>query len=305
MNKKYTVITPQHQLYSPTAGWLSKMVSLPFGRSRWISRYFVLLDSELRFYKDEYSEVASQVLNLRQIAQVIPASTLQHPFCFRLEPKQQPGDHVLKPWIMECKSESDMETWICAIQSRIIKYSPAPSPLLLHQKSPTKSNASNRNVSIASLDSVRMTSPEVYRMPMLPLRCTNLIRGEEDDSTRESLLSRRNKKLAPIVTQSSSSSFICSPQPSLPLYSSSISAVSSTSTLPSPTGAVLGYSLLISPGIIDRYSNYTSKDAGNNQAPLVSQGVLEVQHQEKKECDTISLESSSPTYLMYKKRFRL
>lgn len=39
--------------YLPVAGWLTKMISLPFGRSRWISRFFVLLDSELRFYKDE------------------------------------------------------------------------------------------------------------------------------------------------------------------------------------------------------------------------------------------------------------
>lgn len=38
---------------APVAGWLTKMISLPFGRSRWISRFFVLLDSELRFYKDE------------------------------------------------------------------------------------------------------------------------------------------------------------------------------------------------------------------------------------------------------------
>lgn len=304
MNNNLTVITPQYESFSPTAGWLSKMVSLPFGRSRWISRFFVLLDSELRFYKDEHSESSSQVLNLRQIAQVIPASTLQHPYCFRLEPKQQQRDHVLRPWIIECKSEIDMESWVSAIKSRIIKYSPASSPLLLHQQSPTKLLMTNRIVSTSSVNSTMVASPEVYRMPVLPLRCTNMIWGEEDDSTKESLLSRRNKKLTPIVTQSSSSS-TCSPQPSLPLYSGSLSDISSSSTLPSPTGAVLGCSLLISPGIIDRYSNYTSKETNNNQTALVTQGVLGVEHQKKKQCDTISVESSSPTYLMYKKRFHL
>lgn len=47
------LMTPNHDSLSPVAGWLSKMTHLPFGRSRWNSRFFVLLDSELRFYKDE------------------------------------------------------------------------------------------------------------------------------------------------------------------------------------------------------------------------------------------------------------
>lgn len=40
---------------STFAGMLAKMIPLPFGRSRWVSRYFVLLDSELRLYKDPVS----------------------------------------------------------------------------------------------------------------------------------------------------------------------------------------------------------------------------------------------------------
>ncbi|KAG1059757.1 hypothetical protein G6F42_028197 [Rhizopus arrhizus] len=154
---KTTIVSPHYESFSPAAGWLSKMVSLPFGRSRWISRFFVLLDSELRFYKDEHSESSSQVLNLRQIAQIIPASTLQHPYCFRLEPKQQQREHGLRPWIIECKSEIDMEMWMAAIKSRINKYSPASSPLLLP---PTQTK---RIVSIASVNSVIMASPEVYQ----------------------------------------------------------------------------------------------------------------------------------------------
>lgn len=306
------VNTPLHESFSPTAGWLSKMSSLPFGRSRWISRFFVLLDSELRFYKDEHSESPSQILNLRQIAQVIRAPTLNHPYCFRLEPKQSQKNHASRPWIIECKSEVDMETWVSAIQSRINKYSPASSPLSLNLDSPAKPIMTSRVVSTASVNSITMTSPEVYRMPALPLRCINMVRGEESEddeeeqnSIKQSLLSRRNKKLAPIITRPSCSAN-CSPQSSLPLYSGSLSAISSSSTLPSPTGAVLGSSQLISPGIIDRYSNYVSKEnIKNNQTPVVTQGVVRVHHQEKKQSGTISLESSSPTYLMYKKRFHL
>jgi hypothetical protein len=37
----------------PITNWLSKLTSLPFGRTRWISRFFVLLDNEIYVYKDE------------------------------------------------------------------------------------------------------------------------------------------------------------------------------------------------------------------------------------------------------------
>lgn len=40
---------------TPMAGWLAKMTPLPFGKSRWQDRFFVLLDTELRYYKDEVS----------------------------------------------------------------------------------------------------------------------------------------------------------------------------------------------------------------------------------------------------------
>ena len=38
---------------APLAGRLAKLATLPLGRTRWRYCYFVLLDSELRFYKDE------------------------------------------------------------------------------------------------------------------------------------------------------------------------------------------------------------------------------------------------------------
>lgn len=53
MSSIHTTTTTTNSTTAPVAGWLTKMISLPFGRSRWISRFFVLLDSELRFYKDE------------------------------------------------------------------------------------------------------------------------------------------------------------------------------------------------------------------------------------------------------------
>ncbi|KAI7895529.1 uncharacterized protein EV154DRAFT_599133 [Mucor mucedo] len=265
---------------TPVAGWLTKMIPLPFGRSRWISRFFVLLDSELRFYKDEHSDTASQILNLRSVCQVIPAPTTQRPFCFRLEPQKYTIGSMSRPWIIECKSETDMENWIAAIQSRITKYaspssSPSSSPAILSPKTPHETN-STRVVSIYSM--VNNVSPEIYRVAALPLRCTNLT---FDDQEKESLLIRRNKKLAPIVTQQQAEA------PQLSAYSSA------SSITPSPTGAVLGP--LISPSIIERYSQYNHKSS--RPLPIITKGVYNDVREED--------EPSSPTYLMYKKRFGL
>ncbi|KAI9248339.1 hypothetical protein EDC94DRAFT_624998 [Helicostylum pulchrum] len=267
--------------YLPVAGWLTKMISLPFGRSRWISRFFVLLDSELRFYKDEHSDTTSQILNLRTVCQVIPTPTPQHPFCFRLEPRQYTTENVSRPWIIECKSEVDMESWVSAIQNRIKKYasptsSASSSPAILSPKTPRPSETQHATRIISTYSIVNNTAPEFYRVTALPLRCTNLTFDEQE---KESLLDRRNKKLAPIVTQQK----VESPQP--------LSACFSSIT-PSPTGAVLGP--LISPGIIGRYSQYNNQ---NHPLPLMTKGASLPQQ--------VKEEPSSPTYLLYKRKFHL
>jgi hypothetical protein len=205
---------------------------------------------------------------------VIPAPTANHPYCFRLEPKQQ-TQQQLRPWIIECKSEMDMDNWVAAIKTRIMKYTPVSSPSSLIFSPALSPKQSNRST-IQSIDSLVVAAPEFYRMPALPLRCTNLTKEE---AKKDSLLMRRNKKLAPIVTLSS-------PQHNdVPLSSAS----SCSSLIPSPTGAVLG-PLLNSPC---NYSRSNISTTSNN-----TKG--------EQECDTLSLESSSsPTYLMYKKKFRL
>ncbi|KAI8087033.1 uncharacterized protein B0P05DRAFT_569938 [Gilbertella persicaria] len=275
------------------------MISLPFGRTRWISRYFVLLDSELRFYKDEHSDSPVQVLNLRQVYQVIPAPNAQHPFCFRLEPSQQ--GQWIKPWVIECKNEFDMKNWLAAIKNRL-----------------KKNNEDKRSHRAASTISVTDASPEMYRLPTLPLRCTNL--ESERTVKKEPLLSRRKQTLAPIVTDPS---FLFQPQLTIspPILNqkrrrSSFllpSSVSSASTVPSPTGAVIGpldiphddMSKPVKPSL--SYAQYVSStilldriQQKDSYKQLVPQPSL--QKGQQKECE-VSLES--PTFLTYKRRFRL
>lgn len=146
-----------------------------------------------------------------------------------------------------------MDLWVSSIQSRIMKYNDKPS-----------------------VKSMIIASPEVYRLPTLPLRCTNQPEQEEEQL---SLLTRRKKSLAPILTA--------------PLHNAPDAIIASPIT-PSPTGAILGcynynntsktainFTTLISPSIIDQYVPCIKRQNANNESP------------------------SSPTYLMYKKKFHL
>ena len=155
-----------------------------------------------------------------------------------------------------------METWISAIQYRLFKHNNCSSgSSSIHSSLPSSPKTPNDRI-VSHYSIANITTPEFYRVATLPLRCTNLTL--DDDEEKDSLLMRRRKKLAPIVTQHEKD--ILTPPPS------------STVTV-SPTGAVLG-TLLISPSIIDRYSQYPTAT-----------------HQDDK-CE-------SPTYTMYKKKFHL
>ncbi|KAI8885874.1 PH-domain-containing protein [Backusella circina FSU 941] len=156
-------------LVFPASGWLKKKIYLPLGGSRWALRYFILLDSELRFYKDEYTSSPSHILDMKQVDQIIPIPTTHRPYCFRIDRLKNK-----KSWVLDCNSQSDLEAWILALKKRL-----------------------DRIAKTTCSESIT-TSPQVYREPTLPLRCVNL--DQEAVTKASSLLSRRNKYLAPIRT---------------------------------------------------------------------------------------------------------
>ncbi|KAL9558546.1 hypothetical protein MBANPS3_000836 [Mucor bainieri] len=109
---------------TPLSGWLQKLTTTnAFGASRWQSRYFVLLDSEMRYYKDEHSVTASRTVNLGDISKVIMTSSPNHPYSFRLEPTlyAQQSKNQKKIWTMECRSATELELWVSAINYRLCK----------------------------------------------------------------------------------------------------------------------------------------------------------------------------------------
>ncbi|KAI7905955.1 uncharacterized protein BX663DRAFT_498276 [Cokeromyces recurvatus] len=106
----------------PCSGWLSKLTHSPFGTARWQSRYFVLLDTEMRYYKDEHSSNASKTINLHDISNVIIMTrTPGHPYVFRLEPTTTHRGYQKKVWTIECKSQCELDAWVSVIQFRLSK----------------------------------------------------------------------------------------------------------------------------------------------------------------------------------------
>lgn len=114
---------------TPLSGWLQKLTTAnTFGASRWQSRYFVLLDSEMRYYRDEHAVTASRTVNLRDVAKVIITNSPNHPYSFRLEPtlyaqQHQSTKNQRKIWTIECQSETELDLWVSAINYRLCKLS--------------------------------------------------------------------------------------------------------------------------------------------------------------------------------------
>ncbi|KAI8364488.1 hypothetical protein EDC96DRAFT_510871 [Choanephora cucurbitarum] len=106
---------------APRSGWLSKLTTgNAFCASRWQSRYFVLLDSEMRYYKDEHSTNASRTISLREVTNVSLVSLPNRPYCFRLEPvKTVDSKKQQKVWTIACQSEYELESWVSAINCRL------------------------------------------------------------------------------------------------------------------------------------------------------------------------------------------
>lgn len=110
----------------PCSGWLNKLsTNNTFGTSRWQSRYFVLLDTELRYYKDEHAVHASRTIDLHDIAKVIKLSITNRKYCFKLEPTlyyqhYHPSSATTKKvWTIECQSEHELDSWMTAIETRL------------------------------------------------------------------------------------------------------------------------------------------------------------------------------------------
>lgn len=160
------------------SGWLSKLTTNnAFGTSRWQARYFILLDSELRYYKNEHSTIASKTINLRDIAKVtIVQDISNHPYALRLEPTLYFQNHPLlknqkkKYWLLACQSEKDLKNWVDAINlrlSKLLSYDVEESDeeelVLSPTTQPFSTPEENRQQPFMSLDTALEVQPRIKK----------------------------------------------------------------------------------------------------------------------------------------------
>ncbi|KAI8137492.1 hypothetical protein BJV82DRAFT_674712 [Fennellomyces sp. T-0311] len=257
---------------APLAGWLAKLTALPFGRSRWQQRFFVLLDSELRYYKDEHSDSASHVLSLHGVREVIQMALPNHSFCLRLEPRST----KIKPWTLACASQVDLETWMNALQKRLVR---TPTPDMIGEK---KRRPTNSWFSQPSLDSTPLFDQEYYHaITTSPPVVQPRVRKNPPHS-----LSRRRGVVLPPLTITSYDEYLspitCSDITCSDITCSDISSGDLMFPTPPP---------LSSNTIVDDEEDLV--DRGRSlSAPAIFQKRMDDGE-------------TSPTFLLYKERFRL
>ncbi|KAI9244110.1 hypothetical protein BDA99DRAFT_566362 [Phascolomyces articulosus] len=323
---------------APLAGWLAKLISLPLGRTRWQYRYFVLLDSELRFYKDEHSDSASHVLNLSSVSDIIQLALPNHSFCIRLEPRLTARS---KPWTLACSSQVDLEMWTHALQKRLARsttFIPClHEPLSMdRRKRPTNSwfsqppssfihlddddnttlfdddNNNNMKASIIDEDYYHAITPETVVRPRIQ---KNINKRQPP----RSLSRRRGIYLDPLMIASSPFDYVSTSKDDTDYY---VNALSSFST--SPTTSSSGISLSSSSSSItaavDTYqeddenkifiprSSFSSVSLYEDEEELLdrerSMSAPDILQTTKNKHALVDGETS-PTFLLYKKQFHL
>ncbi|KAI8063275.1 hypothetical protein BC940DRAFT_349139 [Gongronella butleri] len=154
------------------AAWIKKL-TWTMGKSRWQSRYFVLLDTELRYYKDEHATTPSAIISLMDIERVEVVCVAGCRYCVRLCPS---GTSVRKgkPLVMRFDAAIELSTWFHAIQAkRPVKKTIAMPPACL-----ASSFAPSMSSSMLDLHAEAPTAaPNVRRRPPRPAKSLTRRRG--------------------------------------------------------------------------------------------------------------------------------
>ncbi|ORZ26136.1 hypothetical protein BCR42DRAFT_486186 [Absidia repens] len=107
---------------SPKAAWLKKK-TCTMGRTRWQSRFFVLLENELRYYKDEHAVTPKYIWNLREMTEIKQEEAM---CCLSLKPRSSSDRH--KSLMLQFPSRIEMQEWLDHLADRF-QLSPTPLPL--------------------------------------------------------------------------------------------------------------------------------------------------------------------------------
>ncbi|KAJ8658222.1 hypothetical protein O0I10_005904 [Lichtheimia ornata] len=154
-------------LRRPRAGWMTKMMlpcrGIGSTKTRWHRRFFVLLDTELRCYRNEHIETPTYVINLEEMCQVVTlTSSSSRPYCFRLEPIIKQGN---RPLTLACESSEEMASWVEAIRSRLL---PSPSNSPIYTKSISTFDSNKRQASLTRRRGVLLSPIMVHPLDDMP-----------------------------------------------------------------------------------------------------------------------------------------
>ncbi|KAI9478236.1 MAG: hypothetical protein EXX96DRAFT_570116 [Benjaminiella poitrasii] len=269
----------------PCSGWLSKLTHSPFGTARWQSRFFVLLDTEMRYYKDEHSVTASKTINLHDISQIIVMTrTPGHPYVFRLEPISERSNkgYQKKVWTIECKSRYELDAWLGAIHLRLSKLS-------------TKQEESGEQAGLVSPNLQPFSTPEQKRNepPMSLLEVFDHNKVQKESAAAISPQPRLLKRSKPSISRRRG--IILSPldiEERIPILENDVlsSSSSRSSSLPSPISHPTTSSETIAEEEEDIEKSQIGRKALANK--IVAQ-------------DAYIMDASSPTFVHFKERFNL
>ncbi|KAI8343530.1 hypothetical protein BC941DRAFT_465691 [Chlamydoabsidia padenii] len=107
--------------HTPKAAWLKKM-TVTMGKPRWQVRYFVLLETEIRYYKDEHAATPNYIWSLRNVDQVKQITMAGQMYCLSLEPTLTVDDKMKKKdLVLNFQSAFEMHEWQEQIAGRLVR----------------------------------------------------------------------------------------------------------------------------------------------------------------------------------------
>ncbi|KAG2217333.1 hypothetical protein INT45_010782 [Circinella minor] len=325
---------------TPLAGWLAKLTTLSFGRTQWQHCYFVLLDSELRFYKDEHADLASHVLNLKNVKRIIQLELSNRSFCIRLEPYSTAEKN---PWTLACSSQADLEAWIYALQKRLVRSSanissPGFSPVgNLKKKRPTNSWFSQQPSSFFHFDDTdddnisffddsinneynktQQKKSDSYYHTITPSTVVRpRIRKNSKNQSPPSFSRRRGIYLEPLLIASSPFNHVSKNKDDSNHYVHALSSFDSTPTSCSDVSLSSPSLLSLATTAVDTRASADNIKTVRTSLPLSSSMTDSCENLDRgrsKSAPNIFQNNNkhgladgetSPTFLLYKERFRL
>ncbi|CAO3622438.1 unnamed protein product [Cunninghamella echinulata] len=197
----------------PKSSYLQKMTTI-MGKTIWQTRYFVLLETEIRYYKDEYEATPNHIICLKDIYTIKEIPGIHQKYCLSLEPNM--NSKRSKPLVLGFTEKFELESWMNAIQTRLNKFisfstttittqTTDEESLLLLDPITTKSSLSRRRgVILSDLEIKQIPHLISSSMSTTPSSTNSSHFSLSDDQDDTLILHNKNEDHSPTFLQYSS-----------------------------------------------------------------------------------------------------